>query len=379
MPIFPATKPDQEEGSRQVFLVVARDCNLSCRYCSQSHRSPARMTSAMARTCLGRELAEAKGSGSTIMVEFFGGEPFLNFPLIREIVEWGVAEGLPFTFRAQTNGTVIDRGIRRWLEKNRERISVGLSLDGFSEMNAANRGSRDVDVGFFRELWPEMRVSAFVVPESVRCLSKSVSEFVGSRIPFQLAPADGLTWTEDAAKKLMGQLLECADLPGFGYEEGVASGLWPFDPADLFPTEDSAKLHFCGDKKSTVLYDTDGTDYFCQMFSPSALGDGRAKVLRESLKAAVWVDSDKMCRACGLRRFCRPCFGWRCKIGTGICDPVEKRTACLAVKAFACASAWRFLEEMDAIRQKTGEMDDSDIYRGRMAVRLLSEIRELWE
>ena len=375
--VFPAAATKPPKDCRHVILVVAENCNLSCRYCSQSRRSGSVMTLDIAKSCLLEERRRRRATdGKTVDVEFFGGEPFLAFDVIRDTVEWAVKHEFPFRFRVQTNGTVLDRGIRRWLERNRDVLSVGLSLDGFSEMNAENRGSEDVDVSFFRRLWPENRVSALVAPRSVRWLSKTVAEFSTREIPFRLSAADGETWDLGSASQLATQLQSCADLPGMDYAEGLASGLWPFDPGDFFPSERTGLVHFCGHKKSMALYDTNGREWFCQMFSPAALGETGAVRWRTALQSVEWIENDGQCLACATRRCCRPCFGWRCKIGNGPADAVEKRTTCLAVKTFAEISAWRFLRELERLRPDPGKLSEQDLFRARMSLRLLDRSME---
>ncbi|MBI2899248.1 MAG: radical SAM protein [Planctomycetes bacterium] len=85
-----ATAPRRPWNRMTVFLLVTESCNLGCVYClngSETYRKTSR--SAMSPDVAMRSIAaclERLGDGGTLQVTFFGGEPLLNWPLIKEVI-----------------------------------------------------------------------------------------------------------------------------------------------------------------------------------------------------------------------------------------------------------------------------------------------------
>ena len=118
---------------KSLCLFISQSCNLQCRYCF------ARPAVADNNVHMSREVAFKAVDllleherGRYCEIDFFGGEPLLNFPLIREIVAYaraaGRSGGKEFTFTLTTNALLLDDEISLFL--NNENISVILSLDG---------------------------------------------------------------------------------------------------------------------------------------------------------------------------------------------------------------------------------------------------------
>ena len=81
-------------------------------------------------------------------IDFMGGEPFMNFPLIKEIVEWleGGVIDIPYVCFATTNGTLLTDEIKNWLREHKQTINLGASYDGNIEMQTTNRGTGKYNV-----------------------------------------------------------------------------------------------------------------------------------------------------------------------------------------------------------------------------------------
>ena len=143
-------------------LHVAHDCNLSCRYCfageGEYHGSRGLMSFETGKRALDF-LVENSGSRKNLEVDFFGGEPLLNFGVVKELVAYGrqleKESGKHFRFTLTTNGVLLNKEVAEFA--NRELDNVVLSLDGRKEVNDAMRpfpngtGSYDVIVPKFRE------------------------------------------------------------------------------------------------------------------------------------------------------------------------------------------------------------------------------------
>ncbi len=144
-------------------LHVAHTCNLSCDYCFASqgkfHGERALMSLETGKRALDF-LVENSGDRVNLEVDFFGGEPLMNWDVVKGIVEYGrkieKEAGKNFRFTLTTNGVGIDNDVIEFA--NREMHNVVLSLDGRREVHdrlrrtADGRGSYDIIVPKFRKL-----------------------------------------------------------------------------------------------------------------------------------------------------------------------------------------------------------------------------------
>jgi uncharacterized protein len=125
-------------------LHVAHDCNMSCRYCFASEGAfDGRRTLLSAET--GRRavdfLLAHSGERRNLEIDFFGGEPLLNFPVIREVVAYGrereKACGKHIRFTLTTNGLLLDAEKEAFCNAHMD--NVILSMDGRPAVNDAMR------------------------------------------------------------------------------------------------------------------------------------------------------------------------------------------------------------------------------------------------
>ncbi len=144
-------------------LHVAHTCNLNCSYCFASqgkyHGERAVMSFEVGKQALDFLIARS-GSRRNLEVDFFGGEPLMNFEVVKRLVEYArsveKAYGKNFRFTLTTNGLLIDDEVIDFA--NRECSNVVLSLDGRKEIHDrfrvdyAGRGSWDRIVPLFQKL-----------------------------------------------------------------------------------------------------------------------------------------------------------------------------------------------------------------------------------
>lgn len=107
-------------------LMITHACNLNCSYCYESHKQNAYMPVELAKEIISKEASFIKESDKfdEIQVDFMGGEPLMNFTLIKEIVEWLEGGGIdvPWICFASTNGTLIDHDMKEWLKQHKNNI-----------------------------------------------------------------------------------------------------------------------------------------------------------------------------------------------------------------------------------------------------------------
>ncbi|MCI8800730.1 thioether cross-link-forming SCIFF peptide maturase [Acetatifactor muris] len=128
-------------------LHIAHDCNLACRYCfaeeGEYHGRRALMSFEVGKKALDF-LVENSGNRTNLEVDFFGGEPLMNWQVVKELVEYGRSLEEPFhkkfRFTLTTNGVLLNDEILEFA--NREMANIVLSIDGRKEINDTMRPFR---------------------------------------------------------------------------------------------------------------------------------------------------------------------------------------------------------------------------------------------
>ncbi len=121
-------------------LHIAHSCNLNCSYCFASqgkyHGERALMSFEVGKQALDF-LVEHSGTRRNLEVDFFGGEPLMNFDVVKRLVAYARSiekeKGKNFRFTLTTNGLLIDDDVIEFA--NREMSNVVLSLDGRREIH----------------------------------------------------------------------------------------------------------------------------------------------------------------------------------------------------------------------------------------------------
>lgn len=129
-------------------LHIAHDCNLACRYCfaeeGEYHGRRALMSYEVGKKALDFLIANS-GSRHNLEVDFFGGEPLMNWQVVKDLVAYGRSQekihDKHFRFTVTTNGVLLNDEIQEFV--NREMDNVVLSLDGRKEINDRMRPFRN--------------------------------------------------------------------------------------------------------------------------------------------------------------------------------------------------------------------------------------------
>lgn len=143
-------------------LHIAHTCNLNCSYCFASqgkyHGERALMSFEVGKRALDF-LIENSGTRRNLEVDFFGGEPLMNFDVVKKLVEYARSiekeKGKNFRFTLTTNGVLVDDDVIDFA--NKEMNNVVLSLDGRKEVHDRyrvdyqGRGSYDTIVPKFQK------------------------------------------------------------------------------------------------------------------------------------------------------------------------------------------------------------------------------------
>lgn len=131
-------------------LHIAHDCNLACQYCfaeeGEYHGKRELMSYEVGKKALDFLVANS-GSRRNLEVDFFGGEPLMNFQVVKDLVAYGRSlekkYDKQFRFTLTTNGVLLNDDIMEFA--NREMGNVVLSIDGRPEVHNRMRPFRSGD------------------------------------------------------------------------------------------------------------------------------------------------------------------------------------------------------------------------------------------
>jgi len=128
-------------------LHIAHDCNLACKYCfaeeGEYHGRRALMSYEVGKKALDFLVANS-GNRINLEVDFFGGEPLMNWQVVKDLVAYGRSLEEPhnkkFRFTLTTNGVLLNDEVLEFC--NREMANVVLSIDGRKEVHDKMRPYR---------------------------------------------------------------------------------------------------------------------------------------------------------------------------------------------------------------------------------------------
>lgn len=138
----------RETVVKALCLHIAHDCNLACQYCfadeGEYHGRRALMSWEVGKQAIDFLIANS-GNRRNLEVDFFGGEPTMNFEVVKQIVAYGRSleetHNKKFRFTLTTNGILLNDEIMEYC--NKEMANVVLSVDGRKEVNDRMRPTRN--------------------------------------------------------------------------------------------------------------------------------------------------------------------------------------------------------------------------------------------
>lgn len=327
--VIPQFHPPQKQYITSLALHVCQGCNLRCKYCYEGKGTYSGnqeyMSEGIAQKAIDF-LLKASGPIQRCRVIFFGGEPLLNFNLIKYIIEYCKKEFTKYkkkvTFTITTNGTLLTDKIIQYLNENK--VSVMLSLDGPKDVHdkmrvfANGKGSYEAilpkAIKLLKSRGGKLPVRATVTSYNPR-LSKIFSSLKG--IGFNsvyLAPVSGGCEKDYAiteanlfglkreykkmAEYVLGKILNREDA-GFSLFAEIMHSIFT----------GGKRVYSCGSGRSYLSVDPKGDLYLCQRFvgmkdyKMGNITDGldenaRRKVLNN------YVNNREDCKNCWARYFC---------------------------------------------------------------------------
>lgn len=169
-----------------ITLQLTQQCNFRCKYCVYSEDANKRQRS-HSDVVMSFETAkkaidflwEHSVDSANVAIGFYGGEPLLQFPLIKKLVEYSKERfrGKPLLFSMTTNGSLLTEEVVAYLEENN--VNLMVSMDGPKTINDRNRvfrngtGTFDVVAKNFKEMkknhpeyWKDVSISMVINPNN---------------------------------------------------------------------------------------------------------------------------------------------------------------------------------------------------------------------
>jgi sulfatase maturation enzyme AslB (radical SAM superfamily) len=282
---------------RSLEVVLTTACNLRCAYCFQDVRTDRSMSWGVLRSALDLLLHSEHPNPE---LTFYGGEPLLELPLMIRAVEFLEAErgaNGRVAVSVFTNGTLLDRGTRRFLA--RHGVETQISFDGveaaqqlrapgtFGRLDRALSRLRDEHPDFLRE---HCRVAITLSSRNLDHLAESfanlVDRGVGEIVVSALVTHDS-GWHPETIEELAAQIEEILNL---SIEHFRRTGEVPFapfrsgEPGD--PPADGPPTMCSAAGTTSPAVDVDGQVYGCVMFAESyqTIPDGMLRRCLEPMR-----------------------------------------------------------------------------------------------
>lgn len=301
--LFPEYMANEKDGqrvlSRPVTFQVTDDCNLCCKYCYQINKGKRRMTFETAKKYIDLLLSGDKGMGDYInpeispalIVDFIGGEPFLEIDLIDQICDYLESQliekmhpwATKHMFSICSNGVLyFDERVQKFLHKHRNNLSLSITIDGNKELHDSCRvfcdgsGSYDLAVAAAQD-WMKrgyyMGSKITIAPGNLPYLYDAIIHMLDlgyDDINANCVYEKG--WEQYHAVEFYQQLKRIAD--EFLKRDIVESTyLSLFEEHFFHPKEEDDLDNWCGGNGVMLSCDPDGYLYPCIRYMESSLGN----------------------------------------------------------------------------------------------------------
>lgn len=256
-------------------LNLTQACNLACSYCFTGGKSSKKMTFNLAKKIVDLFLFNAKkGNRKEIEVAFWGGEPLLEWDLIKDIIHYGesVKNGITVRFGGTTNGTLLTEEKLKFFDDHGG-IAFMISLDGTQESHDRFRtfhngsGShamimRNLEKALKYHSGYRVRMSPYA--EGIHRFYDDVAYLISHGVrELMFSPVYESGWTEERWRTWEEQCHAVVDLIAEKKEKGSDIGISHFRS---YTGPDHSHWP-CGAGRDYVGFDQDGAIYPCHRFS----------------------------------------------------------------------------------------------------------------
>ena len=297
-------------------LCLTHSCNLDCIYCYQNHDGNNRMSFETAKKAIDWIFANHPDDMQGIELSFIGGEPLIEFELIKRIYEYTTAQypQEDYIFYATTNGTVLNESMKDWFRSHKDRFVLGLSLDGLPETHNLNRSNSFgmIDIDFFRDTWPGQGVKMTLSEYSLDHLADNII-FLHS-LGFKEINGVNLfegtfDWSDEKyIKAIIPQLRKLVDF--YVEHDDLVIDQMLGRQIDVCVEENRPKRKWCGIGTGTTFFDTDGSILPCPFVTPMTFSQEELKeILNTDFKNEDSFIDDDCFNNCYIYPICPTCPG----------------------------------------------------------------------
>ena len=392
--------------TRTITFQVTDACNLACTYCYQINKHHHSMSFEVAKK-FADFLLEAKDDNDNdyinkaispgLIIEFIGGEPFLEIDLISQISDYMIDRMIEldhpwltkFMISICSNGVLyFDEKVQQYINLHKDHLSFSISIDGNKKLHDAcrifpdGRGSYDIAIAgvkHFKEHYNgHMGSKMTLAPQNIAYAYDAVTNLIeiGYREIFlNCVYEEG--WTTNDATMLYYQLKKIAD---YIIEHDLFDKVFLSIFEDIFfkPKKADDNDNWCGGTGAMLSCDYKGDLFPCIRYMESSLGDSRPPVIIGNVYDGIMCnESQRNCVEC-MRKITRrsqstdECFNCPIAEGCSWCSAynyqvfgtADKRATfiCIMHKARALANAyyWNkgFRQVAPFFRQKLWIRDD---------------------
>lgn len=358
-------KINYDTKTKTILLTITESCNLDCIYCYEDYKCSKSMDFETAIRIIDKELASLP-NGITLDVSYMGGEPFINFKLMKQIYEHYDKLGVSnIKYTCSSNGTLVHGEIKKWIKDHFPKFSYNLSLDGIKEVQDHNRSNSfdQIDLDFYLELYQDKGfVKMTLHPETISYLAESVKFMHSKKLHPVANCAYGVDWTDESILNIYkGQLLELMD---FYLEHPDIIPCSLLNENIKILAYDTIYKPWCGIEKMTV-FNTLGKGFPCHFFQDLTVGKELSKKMPE-LDVTRLIDyMDPVCKTCKFINLCPTCFGSNYKATGSFCK--RDMSVCKTVKLQLYANAifqLKRIEKFGIENLDLSEVAQRELYEG---------------
>ncbi len=261
-----------EVGNKRlsIYLHLTMDCNLRCRYCYSGEKRQDRMSLRVGKKAIDFFMDRS----DDLVFRFFGGEPLLEFPLLKGIVAYSEAQALQRKKKVEhsivTNGTLFTEEVADYCQ--RHWIGYSCTFDGTRQAQDANRvfpsgkgsfATVEHNIPFLLRCVPFVHIVRVVSPKNVAFLSDSVDYLLKKGFSnISLSPDYTHTRFRESLPHIKDEYLRLTDIYMDYLKRGKPIFLNIFEPGESLYHRGPCRL---GDEEFSV--DCFGNIYPCCCFA----------------------------------------------------------------------------------------------------------------
>ena len=370
----------EEKEIRDITFQVTEDCNLNCSYCYQHNKTHNKMNFETAKQMIdlifnnmyNKDFVYNIYNTQGFVINFIGGEPFLEIDLITQIIDYFEEQFLKnidtswflnHVYSFATNGTLyFTPKVQSFINKYESLIDIGVTIDGNKELHDmcrkdfSGKGSYDVAIQAALDQQKKGKIGTKITlsPKNIQFLYDGLVNLISLGFPdIQINCCFEDVWNDESKSKLL--LNEFLKINNWIKENKLYDKIFisMLDPEDFQPLdEDSLDKGHCGVSNGNMsAIDYKGTIYPCIRFMPSSLGNEIKPIQIGDTKKGYFYNNEqienyqklvnstrknlfnKECLNCSIAKGCSYCLGCNYELTQNFTE--KKNTICLPQKVTA--------------------------------------------